>query len=226
MPRVRIAGCAMNGIVARDERRPRARSTSLRSTRAVPGHRRQSARGRRSRVMCESSSRAFRSTSTAGVASRKFIAGMRLCPPASGFASVPCSASSRQRLVERRRTEILERRRLHAVAAPVSQPRLQLPLAAPRAPASSSSCRPTRAAAGRPRRSCRRPARSRCTSSSCAARRLRSARSTPCRACNRRAPLPSICIVKRSGATLSVSATVTSNFAAVTGPTLTFITPS
>ena len=33
----------------------------------------------------------FRSTSTAGVASLKFIAGMRLCPPASGFTSSPRS---------------------------------------------------------------------------------------------------------------------------------------
>ena len=36
----------------------------------------------------------FRSMSTAGWASRKFIAGTRLCPPARNRASSPCSALS------------------------------------------------------------------------------------------------------------------------------------
>ena len=39
-------------------------------------------------------------------------------------------------------------------------------------------------------------------------------------------PLPSICMVKRSGATLSCSVTFTANAAAVIGPMLTFIAPS
>ena len=48
----------------------------------------------RRRDVARARSAPFRSTSTDGVASRKFIAGIRLCPPASGFASLPCSASS------------------------------------------------------------------------------------------------------------------------------------
>ena len=64
----------------------------------------------------------FRSTRRAGRSSRMFSSGTRLCPPARTFASSPCSASERNRLVERLGAHVLERRRLHAGAAPRRAP--------------------------------------------------------------------------------------------------------
>ena len=53
------------------------------------------------------------SISTAGRARRKFIAGIRLWPPARNLASSPCSAFSDKRLLQRRGGDVFEGSRLH-----------------------------------------------------------------------------------------------------------------
>ena len=99
-------------------------------------------------------------------ASRKFMAGIRLCPPASGLASPACSASERERFVQRSRPVVVERRRLHdpfctRACSSLFKRVERLLHHHPR--------RPIRSAAGRPSRCGRRPGRRRCTSSAYAA---------------------------------------------------------
>ena len=53
------------------------------------------------------------STSSSGAAKRSLSSGMRLWPPASTFASSPCSAQQVDRLVERARRLVAEPRRVH-----------------------------------------------------------------------------------------------------------------
>ena len=59
----------------------------------------------------------LRSTRSAGCASRKFITGIRLCPPASSLASPPWRARSVQRGVQRVGRQVLERSGLHRRAS-------------------------------------------------------------------------------------------------------------
>ena len=77
---------ARSGAAARRRRRARPRDGA--------SWRRSRARRRRRRRSPASPATRFRSTSTAGCATRKFIAGTRLCPPARKRASSPCRAFS------------------------------------------------------------------------------------------------------------------------------------
>jgi len=50
---------------------------------------------------------------TAGRARRKFIAGIRLCPPARNFAVIAVFGLERERMLKRGGGDIFEGRRLH-----------------------------------------------------------------------------------------------------------------
>ena len=57
------------------------------------------------------------STRTAGRARRRFSSGMRLCPPASTWASPPCSARTGAGLLEAGGTDVAEGSRLHGCSS-------------------------------------------------------------------------------------------------------------
>ena len=96
------------------QRAARARATVALALDARAGASWRRCAGRRRRPsMPASSPTPLRSTSTAGCASRKFIAGTRLWPPARTLASSPCSASSASASSSVCGREYVERRRLH-----------------------------------------------------------------------------------------------------------------
>ena len=155
----------------------------------------------------------FRSTSAAGVASRKFIAGIRLCPPANGFAS-RVLGEQRQRLVERRGPMNSRMPRASRAVLRARAPHI-------RAFSASSACahhlcRPSRAFAVPPRQSFRQPSKSARYVIVRDRGRLRELnRAVPGQA---ELPAPSICIVYCSVGDLIGHDTLSANSAAVMGP--------
>ena len=92
VPRLRICGCAMCGSASAMSGRSAASSDRARGCDSASARR--CADGRRHCVDTGKLLSGLMSISTAGCASRKFIAGTRLWPPARNRASSPCSALS------------------------------------------------------------------------------------------------------------------------------------